>query len=152
MEIVSGMFVAAPRQDVWTFLADAEKLSSCVRGLETAEIDADGLGFGGPATLALGNQALRFPARVAWLQQQPPEGGRLRAGAQVAGHEFSGEGTIQLTEAGSGTEVQWHLDIILPSSLQENRVLAQMVHNVATMVLDAFFACVQERLREISDG
>jgi carbon monoxide dehydrogenase subunit G len=150
MEIVNGLTVAAPRDQVWAFLADTTQLSSCVHGLEAAEIDADGLGFAGPAAITLGNQAIHFPTWVIWLEQQPPLGGRLRAGAQIGSHELTGEGTIQLLDVEAGTEVRWNLDITLPPSLQENRLLLQLAHNVAVTVVNAVFACVQARLKGIS--
>ncbi len=152
MEIDSGLTVAAPRRQVWAFLADSELLSGCVHGLEAVEIGEDGLSFAGPATINLGSQALRFPASVTWLEQQPPEGGRLRACALIGGHEFAGQGTIRLDDVEEGTEVRWHLDIALPPALQENRLLIQLVQNVAGAVVDRVFGCVQARLKEVSDG
>lgn len=146
MEVENGLTVAASRQQVWAFLADIEQLSGCVRGLEAIELGADGRSFAGPATVNLGNQALRFPTWVTWLEQQPHEGGRLSARAQIGSHEFTGEGTIVLSDVEAGTEVRWHLDIVLPPALQENRLLIQLVQTVAGAVVEAVFTCVQARL------
>jgi carbon monoxide dehydrogenase subunit G len=152
MEITNTVTVAATRSEAWAFLADAERLSGCLRGMEAVELQADGLGFGGPASLNLGAQALRFPTWVRWIEQHPPEGGKLRAGAQVGRHEFTGEGTVALVEAAAGTVMHWQLHIILPLSLEENRMVAQLVHNITMTVLSGFFACVEERLNEVSAG
>jgi len=152
MEIASGLTVAAPRREVWAFLADSKLLSGCVHGQEAVEIGDDGLSFAGPATILLGSSALRFPASVTWLEQQPHEGGRLRASALIGGHEFAGQGTIRLDDVDEGTEVRWHLDIVLPPSLQENRLLAQLVQNIAGAVVERVFSCVQAHLREVNGG
>lgn len=152
MEIDSGLTVAAPRRQVWNFLADTEQLSGCVRALEAVELGDDGLSFAGPATITLGSQALRFPTSVRWLEQRPHEGGQLSARAQIGGHEFAGQGTIRLADVDEGTEVRWHLDIVLPPALQENRLLIQLVQTIAGAVVEGVFTCVQTRLREINGG
>jgi carbon monoxide dehydrogenase subunit G len=150
MELADGVTVSASRQRVWAFLVDATQLSSCLRGLEAVEIAADGSGFGGAATFSLGSLVLRFPTRVEWLEQEPPERGRLRALAKISGHEVVGEGTIELSENRAGTAVQWQVALSFPAALQENAMLAPLAQNVATTLIQGFFTCLQERLKDIS--
>lgn len=150
LELADVMVVAAPRQRVWSFLADPAQLSSCLAGLEAVEIAADGYGFAGAATLPLGAQALRFPTRVEWLEQEPPGRGRLRALATIGSHQVTGEGTIELREEGAGTEVRWQIMVVLPPALQENTMLAPLAHNVATTVVRAFFTCLMAHLQDVS--
>lgn len=150
MDMADGVTVAASRQQVWDFLADAEQLSSCLQGFEAAETIAGGRGFAGLATIALGSQVLRFPTRIEWIQQQPPDGGRLRALAKIGSHEVTGEGTIELVDTGSGTGVHWQIAVAFPGSLQENAMLNQLARNVAAAVVGGVFSCLQERLDGIS--
>jgi uncharacterized protein len=152
MELAGDIGVAAPRQQVWDFLADTVQLSSCLVGLETAEIIGEGSGFTGVATISLGSQQLRFPTRVEWIRQQPPDGGRLSALARLGSLHVAGEGTIDLEDAGSGTLVRWQIAVALPDSLQENAMLNQAARGVAATVVRGFFACLQQRLNGISDG
>lgn len=151
MELADGVFVAASREQVWDFLSDAARLSSCLTGFEAAEILAGGRGFSGSATISLGSQVLRFPTRVEWIQQQPPDGGSLRALSQIGSQQVTGEGRIALADAGSGTEVQWQIAVMLPVSLQENAMLHQVARNVATAVVRGFFSCLKERLGDMSE-
>lgn len=150
MDLADGVIVAASRQQVWDFLADADQLSSCLQGFEAAETIAGDRGFAGSATITFGSQVLRFPTRVEWIHQQPPDGGRLRALAQIGSHEVSGEGTIELVDTGSGTGVHWQIAVAFPGSLQENAMLSQLARNVASVVVRGFFSCLQERLNGIS--
>jgi carbon monoxide dehydrogenase subunit G len=150
MELADAVVIAAPRQRVWSFLADAAQLSSCLSGMDTVEIAADGSGFAGAATLPLGSQVLRFPTRVEWLEQEPPSHGRLRALATIGGHQVTGEGTIELLEDVSGTEIQWHITLVLPAALQENAMLGPLAKNVAATIVRAFFSCLVGHLQDVS--
>ena len=150
MELADAIVIAAPRQLVWSFLADPAQLSSCLAGIDAVEVAADGSSFAGAATLPLGSQVLRFPTRVEWLEQEPPGRGRLRALAAIGSHQVTGEGTIELLEDGSGTEIQWHITLVLPAALQENAMLAPLAKNVAATVLRAFFSCLEAHLQDVS--
>lgn len=151
MELAGGIAIAASRQQVWDFLADTVNLSSCLAGLEAPEVFAEGRGFTGLATISLGSQQLRFPTHVEWIQQQPPVGGRLSALARLGSHEVTGEGTIELDEAGSGTDVRWQIVVTFPESLQENPMLNQVARSIAATVVRGFLTCLQDRLDGVSD-
>lgn len=152
MELGGEIGIAAPRGQVWDFLADSRQLSSCLVGLETAEVIKNGSGFAGIATISLGSQQVRFPTHVEWIEQQPPDGGRLGAVARLGSLEVTGEGTIALEAADPGTHVRWQIVVSFPESVQENGMLNQVARGVAAAVVHGFFDCLQERLNGVSDG
>jgi hypothetical protein len=143
--------VAASREQVWAFLQDPHALGRCMPGLETVEVIEPGRAFGGQARIAFGTLEVEFPAQVEWLEREEMSKGRLRALADVAGHQFEGQGTLELVDAAEapGTRVTWSASVTMPDALAENPLAAQMGKAVALRFIKGFFECIESRLKTV---
>lgn len=150
MEFKDTVLLAAPRDRVWQTLNDPDEIGGCIPGLETVEVYDEGRAFGGQASIKVGSSALRFPARVAWIEQTAPSGGRLQASATLAGYEIEGQGAVTLDENGEGeTTLSWEASVVIPDELAENPLMAQMARMFAGRFLKGFFECVEARLASV---
>lgn len=144
------VIIDAPRHRVWDLLNDSESLAGCIPGLSEVEVYDGGRAFGGKARLELGSRMLQFPARVAWVELNEPDDGRLRAWAAPAGFKIEGDGTLSVREQESGrTQLSWMVTVTIPASLAENPLIAQMARAFATRFIKGFFECVQTRLKNV---
>lgn len=150
MEFNDTVLLAASRERVWQALNDPQEIGRCIPGLDTVEIYDDGRAFGGQASIKVGSSALTFPARISWVEQDAPHGGRLRAAAVLAGYDVEGQGAVTLEENQDGeTTLTWQADVVIPEELADNPLLAQMARMFATRFLQGFFQCVQARLASV---
>jgi len=142
--------VGASRSRVWQVLSDAQAIGPCVPGLQEVEVYDDGLSFGGKAQIKVGSSTLSFPAHVAWIEQDAPNAGSLRATAALAGYEIEGHGTITLSEDEEGrTTLAWEANVVIPEKLAANALMVQMARLFATRFFQGFFQCVQSRLESV---
>lgn len=150
MEFADSMDLNAPCQKVWDTLSDAQTVGRCIPGLQTLEIYEEGRSFGGETRISVGSSSLKFPARVTWLEQNAPHGGRLQAVVTVAGYEIEGAGEVLLTELGNeGTRLSWEADVVMPEKLADNVLVKQMAKMFATRFIQDFFHCLQSRLASV---
>lgn len=151
MDFEDEVIVSASRAQVWAFLLDPHALGRCMPGIETVEIIEPGRAFGGTARIGFGSLEVKFPARVEWLEQEEMSGGRLRALAQVAGHQIEGLGTLALADAVevSGTHLTWSATVTIPDAFAENPLTAQMGKAVVLRFIKNFFECIEARLETI---
>lgn len=142
--------LSASREAVWDVLNDAQAVGQCVPGLREVEVYDDGRSFGGTARIALGANALSFPARVTWMEREAPNGGRLQAFVTFAGYEIVGNGAVQLAPSGNGGVVlSWTADVALPEKLGDNALMLQMARSFAGRFIQEFFRCLQARLASV---
>lgn len=135
---------------VWETLVDPYAIGSCLPGLQEVEVFDEGRSFGGEARIELGAASVSFPAKVTWVEQNAPQGGRLRATATLMGHEILGDGTVTLQADGAGkSTMAWQVDVTVPPVLAGNAIMMQMARTFATRFIQAFFACVQAHLSSV---
>lgn len=150
MDFSDEVIIDVPRQRVWDLLNDSQSLAGCIPGLSEVEVYDGGSAFGGTAQLELGSRALRFPARVAWVERNVPDGGKLRASATLAGFQIEGDGTVSVREHDPGaTRLSWMATVTIPESLADNPLLLQMARAFAARFVKGFFECVQSRLKSV---
>ena len=72
MDIEKTFRVAAPRDEVWAFVTSAEKVATCMPGVEGVTIVSPGK-YKGKMTLKVGPIKTSVKADVEELEQRPPE-------------------------------------------------------------------------------
>ena len=150
MQFSDSVSVSAEIERVWDVLNDAQSIGSCIPGLEAVEIYEEGVSFGGTARVNLGTSALSFPARITWVEQNAPHGGRLQALVKLAGFEIEGYGNVALREAESaGTDIRWDAAVHMPEKLAGNPLMVQMARMFASRFIESFFQCLLVRLSAV---
>ena len=113
MELENAFEVGAPRERVWDFLLDLERVTPCIPGAELEEIP-DEHTWKGKVTVKLGAVSLSYAA-TAVIEKRDPEAGRVVIEAQ--GRETRGKGRASATinstlePAGDATRVEMHTDL-----------------------------------------
>lgn len=139
--------LASPRALVWDFLEEPAALTGCLPGFGEVRILEPGRSYSGSATITWGGNPLRVPIRVVWIEKEPSRGGLLRAHAQLSGVAVGGEGALALHDAsGGGTRLQWALTLTLPEQFADNKLLRQLVGQIAGRGLKSFLQCLQHSL------
>lgn len=150
MQFNDTVVLAASRDRVWQALNNPQEIGRCIPGMESVEVYEEGRAFGGQASIKVGSSALTFPARLTWIEKNAPHGGRLKAAAVLAGHDFEGQGKVILDENEDGqTTLSWQVDVVVPDALANNPLTAQMARMFATRFLKGFFECVEAFLASV---
>ncbi len=150
MQFSNRMILTAPRERVWQALVDVQVVGPCVPGMQELEVYDGGRAFGGQTRIVMGSSSLSFPARVSWVEQNEPHGGRLEAAVTIAGYEIVGAGSVSLLPAqNDSTTLSWQADVLIPEKLAENALVKQMARMFAARFIEQFFHCLQQRLGDV---
>lgn len=143
MEINGEVNIQAPREKVWEFLLDAEKVSECVPGLESLEIIVPGEKFLAKAQVGLGTVKVKFEAEVEWFDLEPPAKARMRGRGTAPGS--AGDATAEMTlENGpdGSTDLIWTADVNVAGTIAS--LASRMMKSVSKKLAKNFFDCVKE--------
>jgi len=77
--------IKAPRQKVWDFLTDPEKVAGAAPGLEKLEIVEPGKKFRATTSVGFGAVKVRFVNDVEWVEMTPPSNARMKAHGTAPG-------------------------------------------------------------------
>jgi carbon monoxide dehydrogenase subunit G len=144
MELTGEHTFEAPRQRVWEFLLDPAVLQQCLPGCERLEqVGPDEFA----ATMKIGIAMIRgtFEGRVKISDKQEPERYRMLVEGSGPQGQVSGEGTLELVEAGGKTVVRYSGLANVRGTLA--RVGARMIQPAARTIVSQFFTCLESKAR-----
>ena len=133
----------APPQAVWSLLVDIDAVAACLPGCESMDPIGDNRYR---AVLSMGIAAItgRYEGTIEMLDLEPPHSYRLVVEGQGKPGFVTGGGAISLTETDGGTQVTVEGTVQVGGKIA--RVGQRLIGSVAKMMMDRFFACLQERL------
>lgn len=145
MHLEGNLTIAAPRQQVWDFLTDAEAVSRCTPGLESLEVVEAGRKFRAVASLGLGSVKTRFTVDVEWVELAAPERAVARAHGKAPGSTADVQGVLTLTEQGpAGTGLTWSAEVNIMGTIAS--LAARMMGGVTQKLSGQFFECVRKQV------
>jgi carbon monoxide dehydrogenase subunit G len=145
MELNGEVNIRAPREKVWEFLLDAEKVSECVPGLESLEMIVPGEKFRAKAQVGLGTVKVKFEAEVEWFDLEPHSKAKMRGRGTAPGS--AGDATAEMTlEDGSdgSTDLIWIADVNVAGTIAS--LASRMMKSVSKKLAKNFFDCVKEKV------
>ena len=145
MDVAATYTFDAPRDQVWSLLIDPAIIATCLPGCESMQPTGDDTY---KATLTIGIAAItgRYEGVVKMTDQREPDGYTL----VVEGHGkpgfIKGSATISLTE------VDTHKTAVEVAGAAKvggtiARVGQRLLGSVSKMMMDRFFACLQDRVK-----
>ena len=146
MEITATYTFDAPRQRVWELLIDPTVIAGCLPGCESMEPTGDDTYN---ATLTVGIAAItgRYSGTVQMADKVPPASYTLQVEGRGKPGFVNGSAEVSLAEDGaSGTTT-----VAVTGKAQVGGTIARvgqrLLGSVSKMMMDRFFACLQERAK-----
>ena len=145
MRFEGTLTIRAPRDRVWRFLTDPEKVSRCAPGLETIEVLVPGERFRAVAAVGFGAVKATFANEVEWLDLEPPTRARMKVHGTAAGSAVDATSEMLLSDGPEGaTALRWAADVSVVGTIAS--IAARLMGSVAQRVTDAFFDTVRRRI------
>jgi carbon monoxide dehydrogenase subunit G len=135
--------IAAPRDEVWNFLDDPQRLAKCLPGCENLEPDGVdrykmSLKFGIAAITG------KFAGSVSLTEKTPPSSMRMQVDGKGAPGFMKGQGRLTLTEAAGGTDVSYEGEAHVGGLIAS--VGSRLIEASAKKIIQQFFECAQKQL------
>ncbi|MFQ5628748.1 MAG: CoxG family protein [bacterium] len=145
MQFEGTVSIKAPREDVWEFLTDPEKVTQCVPGVESFEIVEPGKKFNAVAGLGLGTVKVKFKTEIEWLGLDKPNMARMHAKGTAPGSSMEAISEMHLENTDGGTtELRWSADIKIFGKIAS--LAARLMGGVTNKLSAAFFQCVKRKI------
>jgi molybdenum cofactor cytidylyltransferase len=137
--------IGAPREVVWQFLTDPEKVSGCAPGVESVEVVVPDERFRATASVGFGSVRARFVTDVEWLDLDPPSRARMKAHGNAPGSAVDATSEMSLRDAGDGgTELEWSADVTVVGTIAS--LAARLMGGVTQKLTASFFEEVKKRI------
>lgn len=135
--------VNVPREKVWDFVIDPNKIGKCMPDLKSLEVGSDNK-FTAIARVGIGFMKGDFKFQLAIVEQNPPSHARLKGTGTGVGSSVNLDTLIDLAEAGSGTKLTYKADVQIGGTLASvgQRVIGSTVEKTIAEV----FGCVKRQL------
>jgi molybdenum cofactor cytidylyltransferase len=137
--------ITAPREAVWRFLTDPQKVAGCAPGVESVEVVVPNERFRATASVGFGSVRARFVTDVEWLDLEAPSRARMKAHGNAPGSAVDATSEMALRDAGDGgTELQWSADVTVVGTIAS--LAARLMGGVTQKLTGAFFDEVKKRI------
>jgi hypothetical protein len=145
MRFEGQLSIHAPREKVWAFLTDPEKVSGCAPGLESLEIVEPGKKFRATTSIGFGVVKVRFVNDVEWVEMDPPKMARMKAHGSAPGSGVDAATSMTLTDGTDGTtDLAWTADVNVVGTVAS--LAARLMGSVTQKLTGAFFEKVREAI------
>ena len=143
MHIQNSYMFDGPPKAVWDLLVDIDAVAACLPGCESMEPISENKYR---AVLTMGIAAItgRYEGTVEMRDLDPPSSYRLVVEGRGKQGFVTGGGAISLRDTDGGTRVTVDGTVQVGGTVA--RVGQRLIGSVAKMMMDRFFACLQDRL------
>lgn len=146
MDLSASYSFAASPQTVWDLLNDPHVIASCLPGCERLEPIGDDR-YRAVLKIAVASVSGEYAGTVAMLDKRPPVSYRLVVEGSGKPGFMKGEATVELSPQDDGTVVS------VKGAGQVGGLVARvgqrLLGSVSKMMMDRFFACLQDRAKGV---
>ncbi len=144
MQFQGTVLIAAPRERVWAFLMDPNRVGVCGPGVESIEVvGADH--FKARAKVGVGFISARFVVDMRVTERAEPDRAILTAHGQAPGSAVDATADMRLSGAPDGpTTMDWSADVAIAGTLAS--VGARMIEGTANKMIGQTFECIRAKL------
>ena len=144
MQFQGTVEINAPRDRVWAFLMDPDRVGSCGPGVESIEV-VDAEHFKARAKVGIGFIAARFNVDMTIAERTVPERAVIKAHGQAPGSAVDATANMALSGPGEGpTTMDWSADVTISGTLAS--VGARMIEGTANKMIGQTFDCIRTKL------
>ncbi len=145
MEFNGNVTIQAPREAVWDFLTDPDKVSKCAPGLESLTVLSPDKKFEVVAAVGFGTVKVRFVTDVEWAELDPPRQAKMVAHGTAPGSAVDVQAAMELNESEAGiTEMDWSAQVTVSGTITS--LASRLMGSVTRKVTNAFFDCVRKQV------
>jgi carbon monoxide dehydrogenase subunit G len=150
--IIDGDFtIQAPIQQVWDFLIDIPKMSTCMPGVESLELSGEST-YKGMVTIKVGPIATSFQGDVELVEQEEPK--FLKAKLQGHDHKTSSMVTGEFSAhikplAENSTQIDYQFDLKIRGRL--GQFGQAVIQDTARQLTNEFVNCLRSRVENPED-
>lgn len=143
MEFSGSYELKAPRQKVWDFIIDPNKIAKCLPDLKNLEVQGADR-FVATVRVGVGFIKSDFKFNLAIVEKQPPNKARLKGNGTGSGSSVDMDTSIELTEIPVGTKMDYKADVKVGGVMAG---LGQRLMGSATeQAMTQMFECVKREL------
>lgn len=136
--------IKAPRDRVWAFLMDPERVGLCGPGVESIEV-MDDTHYKATAKVGIGVISARFLVDMTLAEQEPMERAVTRAHGQAPGSAVDATAEMRLSDGAEGaTRMDWHADVTIAGRIAS--VGARLIQGTANKMIGKTFDCIRASL------
>jgi uncharacterized protein len=137
--------IKAPRDRVWAFVTDPDRVGQCGPGVDSIEI-VDPTHFKVSTKIGLGFIRVRFVLNLEFAELEPPERAVIKAHGKAPGTAVDGTADMRLSDGSEpGTSVMdWNADVVIAGSLAS--ASAKMIEGTADKMIGQAFDCIRAKL------
>jgi hypothetical protein len=135
--------VNAPREKIWDFIIDPNKIGKCLPDLRSLEAGADNK-FTAIARVGVGLMKGDFKFQFAVVEQQPPTHARLKGNGKGLGSSVNMDVVIDLAQADAGTKLTYKADVQIAGTIAS--LGQRIIGGTAEKTIAAVFNCIKKQL------
>jgi len=144
MKFQGTVEIAAPRDTVWAYVADPEKVAACGPGVESVT-RVDETHYRAVAKVGIGFISARFAGDLAIVEQQPPDRMVIKVHGQAPGSAADAVASMALRDGTDGTTLMdWSADVTISGTLAS--VGARLIEGTANKLTAQTFTCIKAKL------
>ena len=136
--------IAAPRDQVWAYVTDPNRVGACGPGVESIEL-IDAAHFKARAKVGIGFISAKFvvDGELAIITEQ--EVAEVKAHGQAPGSAVDATATMRLSDGSIGTTVMaWDAEVAISGTLAS--LGARLIEGTANKMIAQTFACMKAKL------
>ena len=145
MDFSGSVTIAAPRDAVWEFVSDPERMGSCGPGVESVEVHEDG-SFTAQAKVGFGAISARFSVDAEFTERVEPNQATVHAHGKAPGSAVDGDAhmTLRDGETEGTTIMDWSADVQISGTIAS--LGGRLVRGTAEKLIGKTFTCVKAKL------
>jgi len=145
MQLSGSVTIHAPRQKVWDFVTDPQKVSQCAPGVEKVEVMEAGRKFRATAAIGFGSVKAKFTGDAEFVELEAPNRAKIKAHGNAPGSAADVMSEMFLSDGADGsTDMKWTADIVILGQLAS--LAARMMAPVTQKLTGEFFNCVKKKI------
>ena len=151
MDVSATYTFDAPKDQVWALLIDPAVIGGCLPGCESMEQTGPDR-YNATITISLAAMTGKYEGTVEMTDKREPDGYTLVVEGKGKPGFVKGSATVSLNDEKDGLVTAVHVVAKAQVGGTIARVGQRLLGSVSKMMMDRFFACLQERVQPTSEG
>ena len=145
MEFSGAVDIPAPREQVFAFVIDPNRVGACGPGVESIEV-VDATHFRAKAKVGIGFISARFVVDLEIAEQRSPDRAVIRAHGQAPGSAVDALGTMNLVDGDEPgtTTMLWAAEVNIAGTIAS--VGSRLIEGTANKMISQAFDCIRAKI------